>query len=62
MGELGAIQYEGYDLVVTEGEKYAQGWIEYTADTRWWVHEIHHRDGRVERFITHNGVLYEDNP
>ena len=38
------------------------GYIEQTPEGWYWVHELHHADGRIERFREYADGLYEDNP
>jgi hypothetical protein len=59
------IDYVGVDdrnwlfSVTGLGQPWCSGWLEPDGT---WVHEIHHADGRVERFRDVGGIRYEDNP
>ncbi len=58
-----ALLIERGQLRVTEwSAPTAYGYIEQTPEGWYWVHELHHPDGRVERFREYVDGLYEDNP
>jgi len=62
-GALIPIDLTGYTWTITQSRRPTEyGYIKSTPDGWYWVRELHHPDGRIERFREYADGLYEDNP